>query len=415
MQIEVKEIESGRVLINYEADAEEILNKRGSVLEQFKKSNVPGCRPGRAPIDSIKLYYKKQIEDALKKALIEDAYHNTIFEKKFRPHGAPMINSALLQNGKFNCEFVLNVKPDFELAPYKGLEVVKPSVAKTVDEMAESMIQDLRMRYGAADPYVEGDFVQKGDNVILDYDAFVDGIKVENLCAQGVMLTVGNAQIPGFDDNLLGIVLGDTHEFDVAVPEGALPSLSGKTIHFKVTVNMGSKVIPCALDDEFAKKLNKGSYAELRQAIQQVAESRCGLDIRMATNEVIVKRLVQDNVFNVPNWLIISEAKYLAHTSKLEWDNILDQDKEHYLQLAEKNVKLSLILDRIREMEPEAQLTDQEVFEMIKQNLAKTQQGADFDNTIKEMNRTGYLQILFSRIRDEYTLDFIGKEAKIVE
>jgi hypothetical protein len=83
--------------------------------------------------------------------------------------------------------------------------------------------------------------------------------------------------------------------------------------------------------------------------------------------------------------------------------------------MAKKNVSLSLILDKIRETEIESQLSDQEVFEIIKQNLAKSKTGSNVDDVIKEMSRTGYLQILFSRIRDEYTLDFIVKSIRIIE
>ena len=111
----------------------------------------------------------------------------------------------------------------------------------------------------------------------------------------------------------------------------------------------------------------------------------------------------------------LSEAQYLAHNSQMDWNAIDDSDKERFLELAERNVKLSLILDKIREENPEAQLTDQEVFEVIKQNLAKTRIDKPLDEVIEQMNKTGYLQILFSRIRDEHTIDFINKTVQIIE
>ena len=92
-----------------------------------------------------------------------------------------------------------------------------------------------------------------------------------------------------------------------------------------------------------------------------------------------------------------------------------DSDKETFLEMAKKNVKLSLILDQIREKEPETQLSDQEVFEVIKQNLAQTKMTQSLDEVIQQMNRTGYLQILFSRIRDEHTMDHVVKAVKLIE
>ena len=100
---------------------------------------------------------------------------------------------------------------------------------------------------------------------------------------------------------------------------------------------------------------------------------------------------------------------------KVDWDKLQDVDRSRFVEMAERNVKLSLILDRIRENEPEAQVSDQEVFEIIKQNIAHSQMPQSPDEIIKKMNETGYLQILFSRIKDEYALDFIAKTVKFVE
>jgi FKBP-type peptidyl-prolyl cis-trans isomerase (trigger factor) len=92
-----------------------------------------------------------------------------------------------------------------------------------------------------------------------------------------------------------------------------------------------------------------------------------------------------------------------------------DGDKERFVEMAAQNVTLSLVLDKIRETTPETQLTDQEVFEIIKQNLAQTKVTQSLDEVIQQMNKTGYLQILFARIRDEHAMDHIVKNTKLVD
>lgn len=415
MQIEVKEIEPCKLIVSYTADAEQILNKRGEVIDAFKKAPVPGFRPGKAGVDAIRMHYRTQIEESLKRALAEDAYHNTLFEKKLRPHGAPRFNSALLADGKFTCEFELFTKPDFEVFSYKGMEIPKPAETVNPTELSEKMMQELRVKFGEATPYSDSDFIQNGDNVILDYDGFVDGEKSDSLSAEGEMLTVGNSQLQEFDNNLLGMSLGETREFNLLVPENGLPSIANKTIRFKVTLNMGSKTVPCPLNDELAIKLGKKDFAELKEFVFGTAVAKAQATSKQALIDAICTKLVDVNVVSVPNWLSLSEAQYLAHNSKLEWDKMLDEDKEKYLEMSTKNVKLSLILDKIREDEPDAQLTDQEVFEVIKRNLATTKLKTPLDEIIKEMDRTGYLQIMFSRIRDEHALDFVLKSTTFVE
>ena len=146
-----------------------------------------------------------------------------------------------MSDGKFTCDFDLNVKPEFELTTYRDFDLPKPHEVISPVELTEKMMQELRVRFGTSTPYEEDDFVQKGDNIIVNYVGSVDGNKIDQLCAEGEMLTVGASQLKDFDDNLLGMTLLETREFDLIVPKDGLPSLVGKSIHFEVTLTMGAK------------------------------------------------------------------------------------------------------------------------------------------------------------------------------
>lgn len=415
MDIAVQEVESCKLSIRYIADAGEILEKRGQILDAFRKAPVPGFRAGKASIDAIKMYYRTQIEESLKRALAEDAYHNTLFEKKLRPHGAPRFNSLMLADGKFICEFDLFIKPNFSAPQFRGLEIPKPHQSTNEVELSEKMLQELRMKFGDVNPYTEEDFVQEGDNIIIDYEGSLNGTKLDIMTAQGEMLTVGKSQLPDFDKSLVGMKLGETREFDLLVPENSLPSLSGKTVHFAVTLNMGSKTTPCPLDDTLAAKMGKQTIAELREFVRGSATANISNSFRALVNDAVAHKLLELTDVEVPNWLILSEAKYLVHQAKVDWEKLEDLDKSKYMDMARKNVKLSLVLDKIREEEPEAQLTDQEVFDIIKNNLLKFSKVDDIQKTMEEMHKSGYISILFSRIKDEYTLDFVVKNVRIIE
>jgi trigger factor len=415
MQIEITELEPCKLSVHYEATALEVMDKRYEVQNAFKKAPVPGFREGKASMDAIKMHYRQQIEESLKRALAEDAYHNTLFDKKLRPHGAPHFNNLMLEGGKFTCEFEVHTKPEFVAPEWKGMEVPKPHEDMTEVEVAELMMQDLRVRLGDVLPYSEVDFVQTGDNIIVDYEGTIDGVAVESLNAQGEMLTVGKSPLPGFDNNMLGMTLGETREFDFVAPEGGLPSMSGKTIHFKLSLVMGSKTLPCALDDEMAKKMERKDFADLQEFVAQAAFSRVAGTNKMRLHESVAKKLVEGTQMAVPGWMSLSEAQYLAQQSQMDWNLLNDSDKEKLVEIAEKNVKLALILDKVREDEPEAQLTDQEVFEIIKQNLSQTKTDKSLDEIIQQMNRSGYLQILFSRIKDEHAMDHIVKSVRVIE
>lgn len=415
MEINTNEVQHCIVNVHYIADAEQIMNKRAEVIKAFRKAPVKGFRDGKASELAITQTYGQQIDDALKRALAEDAYHNTLFEKKLRVHGAPKFNSMLLEGGKFTCEFEVHTKPDFVLPDLKAMEVVKPHQKFSENEVAEKMLQDLRVKLGEVSPFTDTDFVQDGDNVIVDYDVFENGVKLDKLCIQGEMITMGSSGVAGFDSNLLGMKTGETREFDFTTPADGLPSISGKNLHFKLTLTTGAKTMPAALDDNLAQQLGEKTFVELREKVQKTALANLDQHTKQLMNAAIVKKLASSLEIDIPHWMELSEAQYLAHQSKLEWDVLEDQDKEKLLGMAKENSKVALILDKVREEEPDAQMTDQEVFNIIKQNLMNTKTDANLDEVIDQMNKSGQLQILFARIKDEYTLDFISKQVKVIE
>lgn len=415
MEIVVTELEPCKLAIAYQADADQILKKRGEVMDIFRKAPVPGFRKGHADSIAINAHYGKQIDESVKRGLAEDAYHNALFEKKIKPHGAPTFNNLMFADGKFSCEFQLYTKPNFELAPYKDLEVPKPHQDSNDNVLTEQMLQELRIRFGESIPYTENDFVQDGDNVILNYESFIDGVRVEALCSEAELLVVGSNKVPLIEGNILGMKVEELREFDVVAPATSLPSMANKTIHFKVSVTTGSKNVPMPLDNSLAEKVGMKDMQELREFVHKAAMGKMANAEKTLINQAVSIKLVQDNKVEVPNWMSLSEARYLAHHAQLDWDTLPDEDKEKYMEMGAKNATLALVLEKIRESEPEAQISDEEIFEMIKQNLMKNNHQMSLDDIIKEMNRTGQLQILFARIKDENTLDYVVKNVKLIE
>lgn len=412
MLIEVNEPEYCKLVVHYEAGADQIDNKRAEVLTHFKKAPVPGCRAGKASLEAIRIYYHSQIEDSLKRALAEEAYHNVIFDKEIKPLGTPDFTKIDLAKNKFSCDFTLNKKPGFELAEYKGFEIPKP-VAKDPVLLAEKMIQDLRIQHGVSVPYGVDDFVQTGDNVVLDYAAFDGDTAIDFLTAQGELLTVGHSQLPAFDDALLGMKASESRTFTIPVSAEISSAMAGKILRFDVTVHTGSKVEPMPIDNDLAVKVGKKDVHELLQHAAGQASARSTELVRSETLKQVSARLVSSNEFEVPSWLTLSEAKYLTANSKLAWDTLSDDTRQVYLALAETNVKLGLILDKIRDNEPDAQLSDQEVIDIVKRNINNSD--ANPDVVLQAMSKNGYLPILVARIRDEHTLDFVLKNSKIVD
>ncbi len=412
MQIEINETEYCKLSVHYEEGFEAISQKKSEVLDKFKKMNVPGFRQGKAPIDAVKMHFKKQIDEQLKKELAENAYYSVLFEKKIKPFGQPIFSSLNLEGLKFTCDFVINKRPDFELKEYKNFEIPKPpSVSK--ENMVQKTLEDLRHKFGNTSPFSDDDFIQMNDNVIIDYDASADGNVVDFLCAKGELLTVGTTPFVGFDDNLLGMKVGETRTFKVMGPDAGKEEIIGKEIQFSVTLQNGSRIEPMPLDDELAKKIGFESLEMMKTQAAAMASNRVEkLDHNNLTDQAI-KRLVANHEVTIPSWLSLAEAKLIASNNNINnWDSLSDDDRKSFISSAERNVKLSLVLDKIREIEPEAQLTDEEALNIIKSQVGNE---SNLKDIFKNMVNSGYLPMLLGKVRDEHTIDFVVKSCKVVE
>jgi trigger factor len=415
MDIQVKELEYCKVVVNYKSDEDELKEKEKQIVGLFKKAPIPGNRPGKASTKTIKSYYKKQIEQSLKQAMLEEAVQQTMLQENLKPMANPQFSSVNMDDASFDCEFTLLTVPSFELETYKGFDVVKPQEELTSTDMSEKIIQELRLKHAESIVFDESDFVQKGDNVIIDYAGSCEGVKLDNLCAQAEMFTVGTSLLAEFDEQLVGMKVGEKRQFSIVAPETALPSLLGKTIDFEVELVMASKVMPHALDDALAQKEGLQTFDELKAKVNEIAFGRVAFDNRFKLTKAVAAKIVENHSFKVPDFMSLAEAKALAHSTKLIWEQLTDEDKEKYMAAASKNVKLTLILNKVREEEPDAQLSDAETLKLLRQSLQKSYPGKDLTSVLANMDSSGYTRVMVDRIRDEHTLDFITNSCTVIE
>ena len=411
MNIQVSEVEYCKLLVNCEIENSEVLNKMDDVVKQFKSYKMPGFRPGKAPPQAIKMHFKKEIAETLRNQLANDAVQNALQENNIKPFGQPTFSFAELGIG-FKCEFSIYKQPEFELKQYKEFEIPKPMDVYNTENLSQKMLEDLRNRFGTTVPFDENSFVQNGDGVILFHNATIDGNKIEKLSGDSSILNVGQINIPGFSENLLGMKNEEERSFELQMPENH-PEYPNQVIKFDVRLIMGSKNEPAALDDELAKKVGMQDFNSLMEAIASTSAGRIKELNKEQIYTQISNRLVENHDFKIPDWIGLAEAKMNVKNSNKNFDDLPDEEKEKAIQMAEKNVKLSLILQKVRENEPDAQLSDEEVFKIARENLAK--HSPNPDKVIEEIYNNGQLMFFFARIKDDYVIEFIEKTCKIIE
>lgn len=409
----MQEPEYCKLTVQVEADENEIAEKRNEIVNKFKGYKVPGFRPNKATPEAIKNHFKKEIHNALTQQLADDAVQNAMSENNVKPFGRPQFTQVKLDNNKFNCEFSLLKQPDFELGTYKDFEIPKPAAPIAADELAAKMLQELRERNGTTTAYGENDFVQMGDSVIIDYQAYKDGSAIPDFKNNGEVVNVGKIEIPGFSENILGMKPGETRSFELFFDAKIKPEYNNSILKFEVKMHTGSKIAPAALDDDLAKTVGTESLVKLMENVNAMATNRINDLEKSNIVEQIAQRLVEGHDFKVPEWISVEEAKVNAKNNKKDWNIIPDAEKEQYIKMAKNNVKLSLILEKVRENEPEAQLAQEELLKIAQSNLAAHTQ--DPSKVFEELYKNGMLGLFLNRIKDEFCLNFISKNCKVIE
>jgi trigger factor len=413
MEFSINEVEYCKYAVSYEEDQDVVKSKRKEIINQYRQQQIPGFRKGKATDEAVNFHFSKQIHSSLQQQLAYTAAQNVITDKELKPFGQPGFDSATLDGNKFSCKFSLHTQPSFELGEYKCFEIPKPMITMSADELAQKMLQELRVKCGSMRPFADDEFVQIGDYMIANHTATIDDKVYDKYTAIGSIIDVGSTGIQGFDEQLVGMVVGETREFTIKMPKSDDPETSEKDVKFSVSLTTGSKKEPVALDESLAEKAGFASFDVLLENVKTVASSRV---IEAETSQIfeqISNRLVKNHDFRIPAWISLAEAKVLAKNANSEWDTLQDYQKEMYISNAEDNIKLSLVLNKIREKEVDAQLTDEELFSIAKYSISKFTK--DVDKTMSELYSSGRLPIFLNKIKDEHTLETIKKTCTIKE
>lgn len=408
MQFESKEIEFCKLNVTCEINKDQINEKELTILDAFKTKKVPGFRKGKAPAVAIKTKLKKEFQDALKFELVKQAFEKFIGENKIAPFGNPTITQADLLNDRFFCSWEMYKKPEVSLTQYKEFEHPKV-LNETIEDLVTDSLTKLKLRLGEQRMFEEGEFVEMGDQIVLNYEGFMDGEKQAGLSADAQVLTVGNAPIKEFDDNLLGMKVGDKREFTIKSTEGKGNSdLKDKDLIFKVELISATKLSSLKTKEEVAEKMAM-SIEDFEKYILSACETQLKSKEEEKISELVCTKLIELNEFKIPNWMSLFEAKYLAQSKQKDWTTLSTEEKEKFVNSAEKNVRLSLILDKVRELEVDCQLNDREVFDKLKESFKNEEQFASF---IEQAQKNNYLPIVASQIKDQHVISFIGKTIK---
>lgn len=338
----------------------------GKIEEIKPKLSLKGFRPGKAPTSYLKKTFGKSMLGEIVEAVVNEGSQKVVTDNNlkvaFPPRVEPVGDIQAAVDGKADLEFkvVVDLMPDFELADVATLEVEK-LVADVSDEDIEETVKRLADQSRNYSPRAEGEEAQKDDTVVIDFVGSIDGEEFEGGKAEDFNLVLGSGQlIPGFEDQLIGAKAGEARDVKVAFPaDYGAEKLAGKDAVFAVTVKEVKQPDAVAIDDEFAKTLGFDSLVALKDRVKDQLKRDYAGASRLHLKRRILDALDAKHSFSLPPTMVEGEFngiwRQVEAELKREGKTAEDEGKseeelkKEYHDIAERRVRLGLVLARIGE------------------------------------------------------------------
>lgn len=393
-------------------------------VKSAKYFNIPGFRKGKAPYKIVEKQYGAQIfyEDAFNEVAGE-VYEKELTDAKIEAVSRPEIDIIQMEKGKdLIFTAVVQTKPEVTLGKYKGIELKK--VEYNVEEKdIDHEIGHMQER-NARLVNVEDRPVEKDDTTVIDFEGFVDGVAFEGGKAENHELVIGsNTFIPGFEDQIIGMKIGEEKDINVTFPEEYFSKdLAGKAAVFKVKLHEIKKKELPEVDDEFAKDVSEfDTIKELKASIKEKLEEENKNKAKYETEEEAIKTVCDNTEIDIPSGMVETEtdnmikdieqrlmyqglnfAQYLQMMGKTEED-MRNEMKEQ----AERQVKTKLVLEAIVVAE-KIEATEEEIKAKLEEMA--TMYGKD----VKELESNASLKAYVAEsAKTEKAISFIVDNAKI--
>ncbi|MDO4267391.1 MAG: trigger factor [Eubacteriales bacterium] len=428
MSLQVEKLEKNMAKLTVEVPAEQFdAALKTSFQKNKNKFNIPGFRRGKAPQAMVEKMYGAGVlyEDAMNEA-IDATYAAAMEESGLDIVSRPEIEIVQVEKGKpFIYTALVAVKPEVTLGEYKGVEVekAKPEVTDADVEAELKKVQEQNSRLVT----IEDRAVMDGDQTVIDFEGFVDGVPFEGGKAEAYPLTIGSHSfIDTFEEQLIGKKIGEELEVNVTFPaEYHAKELAGKPALFKVTVQeIKVKELP-ELNDEFASEVSEfetlDEYkadirAKLAETKQQQATtenennvvdkvvSNASMEIPEAMIDEQVREMINDYARRMQSQGITME-QYMQFTG-MTMDALKDQMRPQ----AEKRIRTRLVLEAV--VAAENIQADDEAVEAEIKKMAETYK-MDVDKVKSIMGENGLKQMKEDMAVQE-AVDFLVAEAKLV-
>ena len=406
--------------------AKDLEGKMQTRLEELGRTvNLPGFRPGKAPLPLLKQRFGQAVLGEVLQAAVTDSTAGAITEQNLRPAMQPKIELKEYDEGK-DLEYTMSVElmPEFEPIDFSKLKLERLTV-KVSDEEVDKALTQMAAENRRPEPLKKARKSQTGDVLVIDYKGTIDGIEFAGGAAQDYYLELGGGRfIPGFEDQLVGA----TAKSQVTI-KGEFPKdygsadLAGKEAEFSVDVKEIRELVDVTVDDAFAESLGLPDLNALSNALRARLEQDYTSFSRIRLKRSLLDELNSAHDFEIPAGMVAAEFDAIwaqledaRKNEKLDADDMGKTDDElrdDYKDIAERRVRLGVLLSEVGRLN-NIEVTQEEINRAIMQ---EAQRGRGNQREILEyfQNNPDAQAQLRAPLFEDKVIDFILELASITD
>ncbi len=424
MQVTVEDVSALTKRLKIALPKEDVSKKIEATYRKLAgEVSLKGFRKGKVPRTVLERNYGDRVRHEVGEELIRETYFDALGETKIDVVVHPEITSQSFDDdGGFTYAAEVDIRPQFQLGQFKGLEVEQPAVTVSDAEIDAELAR--LQRQMAPLQSVDGRPVQNQDMAIIDFQGYHEGEAMKQVTGENYSVEVGSGRNGReFEEQLIGLNKGDETSREISFPGTfANPVLAGKTVEFRIKVkDIKERLLP-ELNDDFAKDVDAkyATLADLKENIrgrkQRDKETAQTGDL----SDKLMAKLLEGHDFEVPKRLVTYEVNEMLREmeARLESQGLSlesaglnrDQLVAQYSPVAEKRVRGDFVLKKIADQE-NIKVSDEDV-EKGFQRVA-SQYNMPVDEVKRFFAKRDDLLPFMNELLNEKILQFLRDEATI--
>jgi len=389
-----------------------------------KTADVPGFRKGRVPAKLVAKRFRREIADEVRQKILIQSLEQLTEDHDLDPINEPDLDVEALEipeEGDFEYEFDVEVRPEFELPDYRGLRIRRP-VHDVTDEDVDAYLQFILRDYGTLEPHdgpaAKGDYVTVSARFFHN-DRMIREIQSLTVCLRPV-LRFRDAEISGFDELMEGARPGETREVDLTISEEAFPiEMRAEPVHAEFTVKAVQRMRIPEMNREFLDRFGVESDEELRYVLSQALERHVAFEQRQKTRQQVLEKITESANWELPEELVAKQVENALRREILEMQQAgfspreirarENELRQRAITVTRQAIKEHFVLDKIAEQEG-IDVTPADIDREIR--MMAEQSGENPRKLRAKLQKSGLIENLEAQIRERKTVEFILEHAE---